>query len=134
MRLALAVFLSIIIFGCTTTPTQVGEGKQIPEKRIYNSEYLSPHDGYEKVTFTRDKGFLGSACAFIIFVDNNKAFGLRQGNVVTTYLKPGDHFFRTESGCRGVAVMSVSTILVKGEPQEFRISLSMQQANFSRTK
>jgi hypothetical protein len=133
MRLALAVFLSIIIFGCTTTPIQVGEGKQIPEKRIYNSEYLSPHDGYEKVTFTRDKGFVGSACTFILFIDNKKSFGLRQGNVVTTYLKPGDHFFRIKPGC-GSPVLSVSTTLVKGEPQEFRISLSMQQANFSRTK
>jgi hypothetical protein len=120
------IILSLSIAACSTTPINYGSADPVPSEHIYDSKYLVQDADQEAVNFVRDKGFTGSACTHTVHIDNNRAFDIRQGQGITIYLEPGNHFFRLDLGagmCPNES-HSESTFIKLGEPQTFRISIS----------
>ena len=67
------IFLGLVLslIGCSTSPVVSNTAKPIPNERVYNQNYLKKHTPEQaKVTFLRDKGFLGSGCTHDIYVNN----------------------------------------------------------------
>ncbi|WP_215902706.1 MULTISPECIES: DUF2846 domain-containing protein, partial [unclassified Acinetobacter] len=95
-------------------------------ERVYNQNYLKKHTPEQaKVTFLRDKGFLGSGCTHDIYVNNEKVFSIRSNEIATIYLEPKYYIFRLETGagmCPNIAT-SQETEVKPGAEIEYRILL-----------
>lgn len=66
---------------------------------MYNQNYLKKQTPEQaKVTFSRDKGFLGSGCTHDMYVNNEKVFSIRSNEIATIYLEPKYYIFRLETG------------------------------------
>lgn len=129
MHSLLALLFPFFIAGCSTTPITFDTAKKVPEYHIYNDKYVGHEEGKETVYFIRGKGFEGSLCAHVIFIDNDKVCAIRPGEAIATSLTPGNHFFRLNLGiglCPNESY-SQSTYLAIGEPQTFRISTSQNK-------
>ena len=74
-------FLALVLglVGCSTAPVVPNTAKLIPNERVYNQNYLKKQTPEQaKVTFSRDKGFLGSGCTHDMYVNNEKYFQFAQ--------------------------------------------------------
>ncbi|WP_312963906.1 hypothetical protein [Stutzerimonas nitrititolerans] len=121
------ILLSILVLaGCSTSPVSEGEAKPIPRDRIYASDIVGPAaGGRAEVVFLRDSGYFGSGCSHDLYVNNRKAFAIRQGEGVTLSLEPGSYFFRLETGgglCPNIAT-SQDLELKSGSSAAYRILL-----------
>ncbi|MFZ5393531.1 hypothetical protein ACOY72_04815 [Acinetobacter seifertii] len=121
-------FLGLVLSltGCSTTPVVSNIAKSVPNERIYNQKYLKKQTPEQaKVTFLRDKGFLGSGCTHDIYVNNEKVFSIRSNEIATIYLEPKYYIFRLEKGvgmCPNIAT-SQETEVKPGAEIEYRILL-----------
>jgi len=121
-------FLGLVLSltGCSTTPVVSNIAKSVPNERIYNQKYLKKQAPEQaKVTFLRDKGFLGSGCTHDIYVNNEKVFSIRSNEIATIYLEPKYYIFRLETGvgmCPNIAT-SQETEVKPGAEIEYRILL-----------
>ncbi|AZC09826.1 hypothetical protein DKE47_010685 [Acinetobacter nosocomialis] len=122
------IFLGLVLslIGCSTSPVVSNTAKPIPNERVYNQNYLKKHTPEQaKVTFLRDKGFLGSGCNHDIYVNNEKVFSIRSNEIATIYLEPKYYIFRLETGagmCPNIAT-SQETEVKPGAEIEYRILL-----------
>ncbi|MDK4790525.1 MAG: hypothetical protein OC189_00615 [Acinetobacter sp.] len=122
------IFLGLVLSltGCSTAPVVSNTAKLVPNERIYNQRYLKKQTLEQaKVTFLRDKGFLGSGCTHDIYVNNEKVFSIRSNEIVTIYLEPKYYIFRLETGagmCPNIAT-SQETEVKPGAEIEYRILL-----------
>ncbi|EPJ7937169.1 hypothetical protein MC820_000715, partial [Acinetobacter baumannii] len=85
------IFLALVLglVGCSTAPVVPNTAKPIPNERVYNQNYLKKQTPEQaKVTFSRDKGFLGSGCTHDMYVNNEKVFSIRSNEIATIYLEP----------------------------------------------
>ncbi|QNX62280.1 hypothetical protein [Acinetobacter seifertii] len=121
-------FLGLVLSltGCSTAPVVSNIAKSVPNERIYNQKYLKKQIPEQaKVTFLRDKGFLGSGCTHDIYVNNEKVFSIRSNEIATIYLEPKYYIFRLETGagmCPNIAT-SQETEVKPGAEIEYRILL-----------
>lgn len=91
------IFLALVLglVGCSTAPVVPNTAKLIPNERVYNQNYLKKQTPEQaKVTFSRDKGFLGSGCTHDMYVNNEKVFSIRSNEIATIYLEPKYYIFR----------------------------------------
>ncbi|WP_151762334.1 hypothetical protein [Acinetobacter seifertii] len=122
------IFLGLVLSltGCSTAPVVSNTAKLVPNERIYNQRYLKKQTPEQaKVTFLRDKGFLGSGCTHDIYVNNEKVFSIRSNEIATIYLEPKYYIFRLETGagmCQNIAT-SQETEVKPGAEIEYRILL-----------
>lgn len=122
------IFLALVLglVGCSTAPVVPNTAKLIPNERVYNQNYLKKQTPKQaKVTFSRDKGFLGSGCTHDMYVNNEKVFSIRSNEIATIYLEPKYYIFRLETGggmCPNIAT-SQETEVKPGTEIEYRILL-----------
>ncbi|WIF69760.1 hypothetical protein QN096_11680 [Metapseudomonas otitidis] len=111
---ALAVLAGLVLTGCSTSPVTEQQAEVIPGDRIYAPELVGrPGAGDARATFLRDSGIFGSACSHDVYVNNRKAFSIRQGEGISLRLQPGDYTFRLETGagmCPNVATSQDVTL------------------------
>jgi len=125
-RLVTAV-LALAVAGCATSTVAISleASKPVPEDRIYQRELTGPGAGRTaKLTFLRDAGALGSACAHLIRVDEKLAFGIRSGERQTLYVAPGPHTLELQIAgglCAGLLSTPVETVLGDGAEETYRI-------------
>ncbi|POA88058.1 hypothetical protein [Pseudomonas protegens] len=129
MRILIAGVALVLLAGCSTSPVTEQTAKPIPADRVYQPSMIAV-PGNEvtsgaTVTFLRDSGYYGSACSHDMFVNNVKAFAIRQGEFVRLALPAGSYFFRLETGaglCPNIAT-SQSSELKPGANEAYRILL-----------
>jgi hypothetical protein len=125
--------MCVTFTGCSTAPVSEKTGKPIPADRVFTA----PTNEAASALFTRDGGFLGSACPHDIFVNDVKAFTINQGEFIELGLKPGPYIFRFESHvglCPDITMTQVAE-LKDGDRQEYRILIpSDWGVRFIRTK
>ena len=95
------IFFGLVLglIGCSTAPVGSNTAKPVPNERVYDQNYLKKHTPEQaKVTFSRDKGFLGSGCTHDMYVNNEKVFSIRSNEIATIYLEPKYYIFRLETG------------------------------------
>ncbi|WP_347454063.1 hypothetical protein [Acinetobacter thermotolerans] len=116
----------LYLMGCSTAPINDKSVGSIPKDRIYQQDYFYKQSADQaSVTFTRDKGFLGSGCSHVLYVNNIKVFSIRSHEKATIYLPPDFYIFRLETGggmCPDVAI-SQDAQLKPGTEAEYRILL-----------
>jgi len=116
--------LSILFTGCSTSPVNSNQTAMIPESRMLDSGYFKrKSEDQTKVTFLRDKGFLGSACTHDIYANNIKIFSIRSNEKAVIYLKPDYYIFRLETGggmCPNIATSQEAEMKPNAEV-EYRI-------------
>jgi hypothetical protein len=129
MRKILTAMALIALAGCSTSPVTEQTAKRIPSERIYQASMVdgnsTVNSDVANVTFLRDSGFYGSGCSHDVFVNNVKAFSIRQGEFIRLTLPPGSYFFRLETGsgiCPDIAT-SQSSDLKPGAAEAYRILL-----------
>ncbi|WP_165667905.1 DUF4397 domain-containing protein [Metapseudomonas otitidis] len=111
---ALAVLAGLLLAGCSTSPVTEGQANAIPSDRIYAPDLVGRGGpGVAKATFLRDEGYFGSGCSHVIYVNNRKAFAIRQGEGISLKLQPGEYSFRLETGagmCPNIATSQDITL------------------------
>jgi hypothetical protein len=126
MRIMMCVAMIVMLAGCSTTPVTEQTAKAIPADRIYAPELVGMAGADQaEVAFFRDSGYVGSGCSHDLYVNNRKAFAIRQGETVKLSLSPGSYFFRLETGgglCPNIAT-SQDADLKAGAHTAYRILL-----------
>ena len=125
----ISLLVALTVAGCSTIPTSTTpittqSGTPVPASRIYRPELTVPSAGQTaKVSFLRDAGFLGGACAHKILVDGKAVFAIRAGEYQTLHLAPGQHSFalEIEGGVCPQFSTSHSTVLGDGAEERYRI-------------
>lgn len=83
-KLAITFVLSFLIVGCSTSPVQPSEAKQVePILKFQKSENTLP------VVIVRDKGYTAGACAITVFVNGQQIANLDTAEKTIIYVKPG---------------------------------------------
>ncbi|BCD88066.1 hypothetical protein PSm6_44730 [Pseudomonas solani] len=120
------VLAVLLLAGCSTSPVTEGQAKAISSDRVYAPDLVGRADSESaKATFLRDEGYFGSGCSHVIYVNNRKAFAIRQGEGVSLRLQPGEYSFRLETGagmCPNIAT-SQDITLKPGSAVTYRILL-----------
>lgn len=93
MKHALVIVFTLVIAGCATQMPRYSEVLPVPYDRVY--AFQNTADGDTTVVVTRDKGFIGSACYFGLFVDGELVAKLETGERVRMHLPHGRHRFGT---------------------------------------
>lgn len=128
MRIFMAAASVAMLVGCSTTPVNEQTADPVPASRIYQPSLVKKGEAdrmNSTVTFTRDSGYFGSGCSHDMYINNVKAFSIRQGEIIRVSLVPGSYFFRLETGagiCPNIAT-SQSTELKPGAEEAYRILL-----------
>lgn len=129
MRILIGALAMALLVGCSTSPVTEQSAKPIPADRIYQPSMVAgpgaEANDFASVTFLRDSGYYGSGCSHDMFVNNVKAFAIRQGEFVRLSLPAGSYFFRLETGgglCPNIAT-SQSSELKAGASESYRILL-----------
>lgn len=83
-NVVIAFFLSLLIAGCSTTPVQPSQAKQVePILKFQKSDNTLP------VVIVRDKGYTAGACSITVFVDGQQVANLDTAEKTTIYVNPG---------------------------------------------
>lgn len=124
--LIMRALISAVFFGalsaCATTAIPTSQAT--PTSDVLDVPRTLQRDGTGKVSVKRDVGSVGSACAIRVLVDGKPLANLRQGQVVTAYLDPGDYILGASSTgiCGGGDAESALSLRV-GEKKTYRISI-----------
>lgn len=94
MRLVLLCIC--LLSGCATSVTPAGSTSEASS--IIATSMTRPAAGKVGVTFKRDSGWMGAACAVRVFVSGAAIAELRAGQAVTVYLSPGDYIVGAQAG------------------------------------
>ena len=139
MNLLLSLLFSIFVAACSTTAVDPSSAKNIPEERVFKINFVGEVDTQPaSLFFSRDTGFVGSACAYNLLVNGEKAFTIRQGEKIVIRVSAGDHFLRMESGDGSICPNEFVTkeiILRPGEERFYRFAVSSNfNISLTRTK
>ncbi|QHE98981.1 hypothetical protein ACKUFS_17730 [Pseudomonas cannabina] len=128
MRILIGMLALALLAGCSSSPMSVGEAEPVASDELY--AYQSKPAGESgKVTVIRDRGFVGSGCDIVVYVDGRKAAKIGTGQRATFYLKPGSPSIGAGlagSGlCAGAAVRTISANVQSGHESIYRITGDM---------
>lgn len=115
----------ILIAGCATSATPVGEAKPVPVDELYAFQQ-KPAGVSGTLTVVRDSGALGSGCDVVVYIDGRRSAKVGPGQRASFYLQPGQPNIGiglAESGlCSGMAVRSITGKVEAGQTSLYRIS------------
>ena len=122
-------YLVALGFLCSCSTTQVSEAVAalVPSDRVYQTSFLSSGKDPARLTFVRDKGFSGSACKIVLYVNGQRAFSMGPAEKATIEVDPGEHLLRLESGLGSMCPNEYETkeIVVKaGDQRRYRFPVS----------
>ena len=125
----IVLVLALTAAGCSTIPTSttpitMQSGTPVPASRIHQPELTVPAPGRTaKVSFLRDAGLLGGACAHKILVGGKAVFAIRAGEYQTLYLAPGPTSFalEIEGGVCPKFSAAHTAVLSDGAEETYRI-------------
>jgi hypothetical protein len=127
MRKTLTALALVALAGCSTSQVTEDTAIPVPLDRVYAAQFAKTGDsgGSAEVVFLRDSGFYGSACTHDVYVNNTKAFAIKDGEFIRLKLEPGSYFFRLETGnglCPNIST-SQDAELKAGSKVAYRILL-----------
>lgn len=136
-RVTCCVLLAMLT-GCTTSAVEAGRERAIPPERVFVPDALKPSaERPAQIVVTRDQGVKGSACAYLIYLDNTKVMSIRSSESATLHVTPGAHFLRLETtgGLCGSSATSQNIVIGSGERQAYRaIQPASGEAHLSRAE
>src|SRR5437660_10259688 len=88
----LLVISVLLLSGCATTPTPVGEAKLVPQERVYFKSAPSIPSAARAI-FIRDQGFLGGGRYQHLFINGDLSASIDVGERLEWLRNPGDDSF-----------------------------------------
>lgn len=83
---------------------------------------LHPRPGTGRLIVTRDAGMVGSACAYVLYLDAVPVVALRSGERVELYVDPGTHLLSTHArGLCGGGTAEVEATVEGDQTKRYRI-------------
>lgn len=117
------IVISAAFAGCATKPVSYTEAEPVPSSRVLAPELLRARPDAARITVKRDSGFMGSACAFRVFVDGRPVVELRSSERVDIYVDPGQHILGTyATGICGGGTAEVEATVGAGQWKSYRIA------------
>jgi hypothetical protein len=112
-----------LVLGCATSPISARYAEDVPASRIMQAAALHERPGTGRVIVTRDAGFMGGACSYVLYLDATPVVALRGGERVLLYVDPGTHMLSTHaSGMCGGGTAEVETTVHVDHAKRYRIS------------
>jgi len=88
-----------------------------------SSAPLQARPGTGRLVVTRDAGFMGGACSYVVYLDATPVVALRGGERALLYVDPGTHLLSTHaSGLCGGGTAEVETTVQLDQAKRYRIS------------
>ena len=117
---SVALLCAIVLTGCATTSTPVGEATQ---GTVLAGAMTKPSMGAVPVTVRRDQGMMGAACSQRVAVNGTAVADLRSGQSVTFYVQPGRHILGARpNGLCGGGDAETDLNVQPDMPMAYRIS------------
>jgi len=113
-----AIFLSLWLTACATSPIAVNEASAVPASRILAPQLLAPAQYTGSLLIKRDGGFMGSACVIRVFVEALPVADLAPSEKIEIYVPLGEHVVAatsTSSICGGG--VSEAAVVITAERQ-----------------
>lgn len=115
MRTAVLVLAIMGVTGCSTSAIKPENASPVPQSSIFGFQHQSSEQD-AKITFTRDSGFSGAACDYLLGINGEDIASVGVGETVTFYYQPG------------AAILSASTGICSGSLQEISVDLKSKTA------
>jgi hypothetical protein len=113
----------LLVLGCSTTPISARYAEDVPTSRVLSSAPLQARPGTGRLVVTRDAGFMGGACSYVVYLDATPVVALRGGERVLLYVDPGTHMLSTHAnGLCGGGTAEVETTVQHDQAKRYRIS------------
>ena len=129
MRKAITALALIVLAGCATSPTPIGNAESVPADEIYGFQDGSSENSV-KISVIRDTGFTGSACDVLVYIDGKRAAKIGPGQKASFYVPPGTiNLGSGPSGtglCAGSAMKTISANIQAKQENLFRLNGDMQ--------
>jgi hypothetical protein len=129
-RTLVAISILLLLAGCATTPTPIGEAKQAPQGRLlaYQEKNVNTTG---TLVITRDAGFVGGGCYYGVSINGIFAARLDVGETSRFFLIPGEILLRAGRDPQGIGLCGAGkdewtqreTILRQHETKFFRLSI-----------
>lgn len=120
----LALFMVLALAGCATSPVSPDKAKSAPPTSLFRFQ-VKDNSNNEEVTVIRDKGFTGSGCAMVVFLDGYKSAQLETGEKATFYISKNVATIGvglTNNGlCSGASVRTINISHDNEKPKLYRI-------------
>ncbi|ENX22340.1 hypothetical protein [Acinetobacter vivianii] len=131
-NLILGLVCIVSITGCTTATT-IEKASTVQINKFFKPEYQSKTDERNaSIVILRDKGVWGSACNFIVSIDNKKILTIKSNQQAMIYVKPQSTSIEVEfspSGFCPYARVTEELNLVPNGSTKFRIRSSGSMNN-----
>lgn len=101
------------------------DATRVPTGRVSAFEW--PAAGTVPVTFKRDTGLQGAACAILVFVDGARAVDLRPGELAVLHVPVGPHVLsatRQGGPCSGGNIVELTAEMRPGYPAKYRAGIT----------
>lgn len=122
-RLFFIVLLTLSVCGCATTPITARYADDVPASRLMQEAPLQERPNTGRLIVTRDGGFMGSACAYVLYLDGTPVARVRGGERVLLYVDPGAHILSTHaSGICGGGTAEVEATVQMHQAKRYRIA------------
>ena len=124
MRTILACVLVLLtLSACATTPITARYADDVPASRLMQEAPLQERPNTGRLIVTRDGGFMGSACAYVLYLDGTPVARVRGGERILLYVDPGAHILSTHaSGICGGGIAEVETTVQINQAKRYRIA------------
>lgn len=117
------VLCALLLSGCATTPITARYADDVPASRHVQAAALQERPNTGRLIVTRDGGFMGSACAYVLYLDGTPVARVRGGERVLLYVEPGAHILSTHaSGICGGGTAEVETTVQMHQAKRYRIA------------
>lgn len=123
--LVISVLVVLGSAACSTQPVSNSESKPIPAEQLLDAAQTKEFAGSARLVVKRDPSLARvGGCVQTIFLNAKPVAELRQGEIVTFYVQPGDHIVssKTEYICGNATVEMLARAKV-GETFTVRISM-----------
>lgn len=122
MKTSMLLLSALLLSACSSVPVSPSAAYRVPADRMVS--HGTPAEGTLPIVITRDSGLGASACATAISIDGAVAAYIRQGEVVTLHVPPGQIIVGAEPAgiCPG-NLTEVDATIGRGKPAHFRVSI-----------
>ena len=131
MKYIIAVMMLISLFGCDTKITPIDERVELPDDRIYAYAEKTEIRNASLIV-TRDKGFAGSGCKVVLYINTKLAGRFNPGETKQFYVESGEVLIKVAQDpyndilCKMLSYGSVEreTFIKENKYKSYRIKTS----------
>lgn len=122
-RVTATLGMLLALAACATSPISDSEAREVPLDRLLTRQWQTPGNSTGQLTVKRDRGYIGSACNVVVYIDGIALASLAPREKVLANLPAGQHVLSARAGdhCGG-GIAESAAIVEAGIATTFRVS------------